>query len=815
MLYYLAIFLLSAATLLLELALLRLFAVQQFYHFAFMAISLALLGAGASGSILSLQSPHRAALDHPLSAAWICLGFGASTAVAFLIINYLPFDSFSIAWDGRQVFFLALYFLAAATPFIFAGLVVGRELMLAGEAGGSHRVYGANLLGSAAGSLGSLPVLAALGGEGATVLAAVMGATAGLLFLFHRGSIRDRLPATLAGTLLLFIVGGLWLAIQRPSFLALRLSPYKSLATLSQSLDARHVLTRWSASARVDVVESSTIHIMPGLSLLSQASLPPQAGLLLDGDNLMPINGVDPDSAQAAALADAMPQGVAYRLRPGSHTLVLDAGTGLDVLLALAAGSHSVTAVEENGLIIETVRDDYREFTGGLYSDPRVTVVEQSGRVYARQPATQDAAVLIVALTDPHRPVTSGAYSLTENYTYTTGAFADYLDTLSDDGLLVITRWLQTPPSESARTFAMLAQALRAAGHDPAQQIIAFRTLRTMTFIASPQPFTAEEIATVRDFLQGRNFDAVHFDGIREAEINRYNVLPEAAYYTLFQDILRAPDATFEDYRYDIRPAMDDRPFFFHFFKWRQTPEILATLGTTWQPFGGSGYFVLVALLLLVLLASAVLIFGPLLWQRRGRGERRRVSIPYWRLRVLVYFAGLGLGFLFIEVPLAQRFILVLDEPVTALAVVLFAVLLFSGLGSLTVPRWSLRWALGALVLLAALYPLLLEPFAALALRLPSLTRIPLTVLVLAPLGYLMGIPFAGGLRVVEHYDPSLVPWAWAINGSFSVISAVLAVMIALSWGFSAVLWLGAAAYASALLALGLIPAPRASVAQT
>ncbi|MFW6184245.1 MAG: hypothetical protein ACOC8X_10655, partial [Chloroflexota bacterium] len=684
-----------------------------------------------------------------------------------------------------------------------------------GKAGSSHRVYGANLLGSAAGSLGSLPVLAALGGEGATVLAAVMGAAAGLLFLLHRGSIRDRLPATLAGTLLLFIVGGMWLAIQRPSFLALRLSPYKSLATLSQSLDARHVLTRWSASARVDVVESSTIHIMPGLSLLSQASLPPQAGLLLDGDNLMPINGVDPDSAQAAALADAMPQGVAYRLRPGSHTLVLDAGTGLDVLLALAAGSHNVTAVEENGLIIETVRDDYREFTGGLYSDPRVTVVEQSGRVYARQPATQDAAVLIVALTDPHRPVTSGAYSLTENYTYTTGAFADYLDTLSDDGLLVITRWLQTPPSESARTFAMLAQALRAAGHDPAQQIIAFRTLRTMTFIASPQPFTAEEIATVRDFLQGRNFDAVHFDGIREAEINRYNVLPEAAYYTLFQDILRAPDATFEDYRYDIRPAMDDRPFFFHFFKWRQTPEILATLGTTWQPFGGSGYFVLVALLLLVLLASAVLIFGPLLWQRRGRGERRRVSIPYWRLRVLVYFAGLGLGFLFIEVPLAQRFILVLDEPVTALAVVLFAVLLFSGLGSLTVPRWSLRWALGALVLLAALYPLLLEPFAALALRLPSLTRIPLTVLVLAPLGYLMGIPFAGGLRVVEHYDPSLVPWAWAINGSFSVISAVLAVMIALSWGFSAVLWLGAAAYASALLALGLIPAPRASVAQT
>ncbi|HSM54879.1 MAG TPA: hypothetical protein VK879_01890 [Candidatus Sulfomarinibacteraceae bacterium] len=815
MIYYLAIFLLSAATLLLELALLRLFAVQQFYHFAFMAISLALLGAGASGSILSLQSAQRAAADRPLSAAWLCLGFGTSTAGAFLIINYLPFDSFSIAWDRRQVLFLALYFLAAAAPFIFAGLVVGRELMLAGESGGSHRVYGANLLGSAVGSLGSLPVLAVLGGEGATMLAAVMGATAGLLFVLHGRAVRSR-QSTAAGTLLaILVLGGLWLAIQRPSFLALRLSPYKSLATLSQSLDARHVLTRWSASARVDVVESSTIHIMPGLSLLSQAPLPPQVGLLLDGDSLMPINGVAPDSAQAAALADAMPQGIAYRLRPGAHTLVLEAGAGLDVLLALAAGAQSVTAVEENELVVEAVRDDYREFTGGLYSDPRVTIVDQSGRVFARQPQTQSPDVLVVALTDPHRPVTSGAYSLTEDYTYTVGAFGDYLDVLTDGGLLVITRWLQTPPSESARTFGMLAQALRAAGHDPEQQIIAFRTLRTMTFLASPQPFTEAEMATVRDFLQARSFDAVYFNGIQEEELNRYNVLPEAAYYTLFQDVLREPQATYENYRYDIRPAVDDRPFFFHYFKWRQTPEILATLGMTWQPFGGSGYFVLVALLLLVLLASAALIFGPLLWRRRGFGAGGRVSVRYWRLRVLVYFAGLGLGFLFIEVPLAQRFILVLDEPVTALAVVLFSVLLFSGLGSLTVPRWRLPWALGALVLLAALYPLLLEPFAALALRLPPATRIPLTVLILAPLGYFMGIPFAGGLRIVERYDPSLVPWAWAINGSFSVISAVLAVMIALSWGFSAVLWVGAAAYAGALLALGLIPAPGASAAQT
>jgi hypothetical protein len=168
---------------------------------------------------------------------------------------------------------------------------------------------------------------------------------------------------------------------------------------------------------------------------------------------------------------------------------------------------------------------------------------------------------------------------------------------------------------------------------------------------------------------------------------------------------------------------------------------------------------------------------------------------------VLVYFAALGLAFLFVEVPLAQRFILVLDQPVTALAVVLFTILLFSGLGSLTVPRW--RWPFGLLVLivLIGLVPLLLRPVTDLTLARPEGGRLLLTILLLAPLGFLMGLPFAGGLRVVAAHEPALVPWAWAINGSFSVISSVLAVLVALSWGFSAVLWLGAVAYAAAFVA--------------
>ena len=279
--------------------------------------------------------------------------------------------------------------------------------------------------------------------------------------------------------------------------------------------------------------------------------------------------------------------------------------------------------------------------------------------------------------------------------------------------------------------------------------------------------------------------------------------MADPAYHALFQDILADAEAAYADYRFDIRPTTDNRPFFYHFFKWRQTPEILAGLGMTWQPFGGSGYFVLVALLILVSLASAILIIGPLLLKRRRSPGGSPVNVPYWRWRVFAYFACLGLAFLFVEIPLAQRFILVLDKPVTALAVVLFAILLFSGLGSLTVGRWPMQWALAGLIGLIAVYPLLLEPVSRLALEQETWGRVALAVLALAPIGFLMGMPFAGGLGVVEAREQALVPWAWAINGSFSVISSVLAVMIALSWGFSAVLWLGAAAYGVALLAFG------------
>jgi hypothetical protein len=790
----LAVALLSAAMLAFELTLTRLFALAQFYHFAFMVISLALLGSGASGSLLSVWPGLKA------HVGWWAAGFALATLVSYGILNWVPFDSYAIAWEGKQVAFLVLTLAGAALPFVFSGLFVGA--LLAEEVSELHRIYAANLAGSALGCLMVLPLLDWFGGEGALFVCAALGLAAGVIYLAPRLSTGQwTIPGAAASLLGAGLLIGV--AVAGPGWASIRLSPYKGLSQALLAPTARHTFSAWNAVARVDVVESESIHIFPGLSQNALMMEPPtQAGLTLDGDNLMPITALAPEDELAATLAENVPEAVVASLRPGAATrLILEPGGGWDALMALAGGAESVTVVERNPLVLHVLQDEYHRFTSGLYDDPRVTVVQSEGRVYVERTAER-YGVIIVSLSDTFHPVTSGAYSLGEDYLYTVEAMAGYFDRLAPDGLLVVTRWLQTPPTESLRMLGTLIEALEASGiEEPEAHLAAFRSLRTITFVVGRQPFDEGELARLRAFAEARGYDLVWLPGIRPGEVNLRNRLPEPAYYNAFVALLADPDSFVRDYEYDIRPATDDRPFFAHYFRLRQTPDVFASLGRTWQPFGGSGYFVLAALLIVAGALAALFILGPLAVGRlpSAASHAQGVAPPAVRAWGLLYFLTLGLGFLFVEIPLAQRFVLYWGEPVIALAVVLFAILLFSGLGSLTAPRWPLRGALGALVVMILIMPPLLGWAFRVTLGWPAAGKLLVTLLMLAPPGLLMGVPFARGTQLVERMLPGLVPWAWAINGSASVISGVLAMMLALSWGYAVVLWVGAGAYAAAL----------------
>lgn len=787
---WLSLFLLSAATLTFEINLTRLFSVGQFYHFAFMIVSIVLLGFGASGTALAVFPALQNA--PPLQRlTQLAFATGFSILVAFLLTNELPFDSFSIAWDPRQVWILILHYVALAAPFFFSGMALG--FLLSAFPGSAGSTYAVNLFGSATGCLLALIVPSYLGGEGTVILSMGLASMASLISALRLGRILHPFPLG-ASVLLLFSLLDFGLRVGGQAsfpFLELRISPYKSLSYALQFPGSQVIHRQWNAFSRIDIVRSGAIHSLPGLSYRYLQPLPSVDGLLVDGDDLSPI--VQP--ATEAAFASFLPNALAFHLKPQSSALILEPRGGLDVLTALALGSEQVTVTQLNPLIVDAVP---------IYQDPRLRVYVESDRSYLRRVESK-YDVIVLSLVSSFHPVRSGAYTLAEDNRYTVESFQDALSHLSDDGLFVATRWLQDPPSEDLRLFALAVTALERKGADPRDQLVAFRGFNTATVLLKNTSFTTEELASIRAFLGERAFDLTYAPDVRAEETNRYNILPESTYYQRYVELLHSNprEAFYEAYEYDVRPPTDNHPFFGHYFKWAQAPQVIAEFGKAWQPFGGAGYFVIVALLLLAILLAAALILLPVaIWKRANRTSASPFSLPH-----LTYFGLLGFAFLFVEIPLLQRFILYLGHPAFAFTTVLFSLLFFSGLGSRLSDRIPLRLSLPVLVILVLVTPLLLPAFFSGTLGLPLAIRMALTALLLAPLGLLMGIPFPAGIRLMKR-DPSAgsgeaaqdgqIAWVWAVNGASSVIASILSALLALTFGFGWVLTLGALCYAGA-----------------
>ncbi len=778
----LGLFLLSAAALAFEVNLTRIFSVSQFYHFAFMTVSLALLGFGASGTLLSLAPGLARRPTRTLVAcSW---GFALAAVGSYGLTLLVPFNSFLVALNPEQWGVLALHYLALATPFLCTGAAVGLLLTIRPDTVG--RTYAANLAGSAAGCILAVVAPALVGAEGVVFLSAALAALAALCFSLKPGTFNPK-PFLLQSALALAV---LLLAIRPPTWLELRLSPYKGLSYALQYPDAQLVFRRWNGFSRVDVVEATAIRSLPGQGFACSRQPPPQRGLFVDGDNLSPITHVA-DPADLRPLTDCLLTALPYRLRPGGHVLVLNPRGGSDLLVALAEGAQTVTAVEPNPLVVRAVREQ-GAWAGDLYDHPQVRLFEEEGRAFLSRPGPC-YDVILLSLPGTYHPVTSGAYSLSEDYGYTVEGFTAALRRLEEGGLLVVVRWLQVPPSESLRAFALAVEAVERAGGDPAQSLVALRSYNQALILARRGPFTPQEVDDVRTFAAARTFDLVYAPGIQPEEINQFNVLPAPDYYRACTGLLEASDraAWLSAYPFDVAPPSDDRPFFGHFFRWRQAGEVLAMAGHVWQPFGGAGYLVLLALLVVAAVAAVILVLLPLVRLRATRSSWRRFQ-TFARLSP---FGLLGLAYLLVEIPLLQRFILFLGHPAYAMATVLGALLLFSGLGSLLSARVRLGLAIGSLVGLVLVYQAALPLLSGPLLRLPLPARILVTVAGLAPLGTLMGIPFPGSLARLQQQAPGLMPWAWGVNGALSVVASVLAALIALSWGFGTVLVLGALCY--------------------
>ena len=796
-----AIALLSAAVLGGEVLLTRLFSIIQVHHFAYMVISIALLGYGASGTFLALFGER---LKEHFTAAFAASAalFGVSIIAAFALAQGLPFIAVALIWDPRQLLYLLLLYLLFTLPFFCAANCIGLAFMAFRD--GIGRIYRYDLLGAGLGALGVVGLLFLLFPVDALHLVAALGPLAGALAILYGPKAKRLRSAAALGVLALLLA----LAVPA-SWTELRLSEFKGLRQTLLVPGTEILAERSSPLGLVTVLRSPTIPFRhaPGLSLANTQEPAEQLGIFVDGEGPSAITRFDGD-LNALRYLDSTTMALPYHLAARPRVLVLGAGGGADVLLALYHRAAAIDAVELDPQVIRLVAEDFADFAGKLYqrSELRLHHGEARGFVAGRG-ATYD--VIQIPLLDSFAASAAGPLSLNESNLYTVEALQTYLQHLEAGGLLAITRWLKLPPRDSLKLFATALEALEREGSaNPQSSLALIRSWSTTTLLIKNGAFDAEDLTRLRSFARERSFDLAYLPDIVPEEVNRYNVLDEAVFYQGAKALAgEGREAFLDGYKFDLRPAWDDRPYFFDFFRWRAFTELLNLRTTGGAALVDWGYLILFATLLQAALLSLILILLPLWVWRRAVAPRRD------RWRVFTYFLAIGIAFLFIEIASIQRFMLFLSHPIYAVAVVLAAFLVFAGIGSGLAPRLAaslarfrrisaLDLAVAAITVLALLYLWVLPPLFAWLMPLGDLAKIAIAIALIAPLAFWMGMPFPLGLAQVSQHHPALVPWAWGINGCASVLSAVLAALLAMNLGFTLVVLIALVAYGTAAAVL-------------
>ncbi|MHC4292969.1 MAG: spermine/spermidine synthase domain-containing protein [Planctomycetota bacterium] len=787
------IFLISAATLGLELVLVRTLSIGHWHSFSYLVISTALLGFAAGGTFVVVASSFLSKFYK--GATWFfCFGFALSVPIVFYFSQKLGLDELQLIWDKRQLVYLFGYYFLFFIPFLCAGSLIGLTFTVYGQK--VHRLYFWNMIGSAVGAAGALGLMYILTPQNLLLAMSILGFTAGIIAAFEISW--KRIVFTLVSALIC-----LWIfsPLPGPSLnLDVTMAENKSLVYYQALPDIKIIDVRYSPLARLDSIKAPTIRYFPGLSFNYQGDLPEQSLIISDADGITAVNHFK--NLKALRCYDFISSALAYHLIDRPKVCVIGAGGGSDICQAIAAGASSVTAVEMNPQIIDLMDGKFDEFSLGLYKRDDVEVVNAEGRSFL-ETTKEHFDIINISLLDSFSASSAGLYALNESHLYTVEAIEAALQKANPDGILTITRVLKTPARDGLKMFATFVETLRKIEIcKPQEHLIMIRSWSTATIIASRKPFSIDQITAARKFAEERSFDLVYLPTIKKQEVNRYHILEEPVYYQAAQRILsESPEDFYRDYPYNIRPATDDKPYFFDFFKWKTLSVMIRSMGRQWLLFSEWGYLVLAATLLQAILASAVLILLPLVVTRSIK------SIKHGKAVTFCYFLLLGLAYMFLEMGFIQKMTLLIGHPVFGVAVTLSGFLFFSGCGSLLSERLirndyrRILTAVAMIVLVGSLLIAFLQVKFDWLIGFSRTARIILALLLTAPLAFFMGMPFPAGLKSTYLNRASLVPWAWGVNGFASVTAAVLGTFVAISAGFTFVGFMALLFYTLSLIA--------------
>ena len=790
--FFAGVFLSCMCCLMLQIMETRVLSVVVYYHLAFFAIGVAMLGMTAGALVVFYRFdtnyvPRRLfdTMARVMTLfAWSVLGSLVVLLNLALGAKFSPTLTFVLSW--------ALAVAVLLPPYVLLGITV--TLALTRSSQRVSLVYGVDLLGAAAGCLVTLALLSLIDTYSAILVVGAIGATAAISFT--RAASLTAVPAeaqaavapqknavnsSLAlGVLLLSVAVNVLLGTH-----GLRPTVVKS------ETQAAHRLTeeRWNSFSRIEMAmrpDSSAVLWSP--SRYAPSVSMDQAFLRIDGDAGTPMYAFKGDPRELDILRYDL-TALAYYIRQRGRAAIIGVGGGRDVQTAAVFGFRDITGVEYNPIFVRLFARDYRDFSGAALIPGLRLAVDDARSWFARSREQFD--LIQMSLIDTWAATGAGAFTLSENGLYTVNGWKRFLSRLTPGGVFTVSRWhSESNLDETARILSLAMATLYETGaSDPASHLYLASNGNLSTLILGRAPLSADDVRTLDNTVSSLGYRTLVAPGRAAAE----PVLDHLLRAGSIDELVRFGRST----PINLAPTWDANPFFFNQLRLTDPASVIRAIAAPVGVMRGnlSATLTLMTLVMVSMIAVVLVLLAP-----------ARDSVHHATARALAwssaYFLLIGIAFMFVEISLIQRMSLFLGHPIYGLAIVLFGIILATGLGSLLsarAVRLSGRSLLGwplVLALYLATLPLWLGRVLDQAETGGLIERASVCLLTMMPAGLLMGFMFPTGMRLCSRLDSRITPWLWAVNGSAGVLATGGAVLVSIETSLNDALWVGAAGYA-------------------
>ncbi len=745
-----------------------------------MVISVALLGFGAAGTFLSIAKKFFIEnAERFLPSLMILSGFAMTTSVSIAQADVVRFDSYLLFSDYSHLWKLIITYILFFLPFFLGALAIG--IIFTKYINKIGTLYFANMLGSGIGGILAVLLMWIFFPQKLPAVIAAFAFLAGILIVTKE----QRTGFTIIISITVAVLSFFYISPTK-----LTVSEYKSLSKTLNLPESEIILRESSPYGLIEIVSTPHLRYAPGLSINFPGIVLVENAAFNNGEWLGPLISTKIDSLDYLLYTT---QNVAYAISDRKDVLVLNAGTGNLIKSALINGAQRITSVEPNKALTNLLEGRLAEEVDSLYQNKSVRPQNISPRTFLL--STHQKFDLISMPAIDAFGGSSGLFALQEQYHLTTEAFNEMLSSLNNDGTISITTWIDYPYRNPLKILATAVEGLeKRKVENPKNFISAIKNWNTITFLVKQHPFNSIEIDSIRSFCRRMNFDPVLLPGITDEERERFNKLQDKSIYSMFDKIIDSKterEKLYTEYPFNIRPATDNQPYFSQYLQWKTIPLLADLFGNQSVPFFEIGYLILYLTLVQIVMLAILLILIPLF--KIGFNGKNK-------LRTLFYFSGLGLGYMLIEIILIQRFTLYFGNIIYSAALVVCLMLVSSGFGSLVsqkiTPKPYRIIAIVVIIIFSLLiYTLFLSGWLKTTIGFTLTVKIIFSFLLIAPPAFFMGMPFPIGLKSISTVNDNIVPWAWGINGVFSVISTVLATIIAVELGFVWVMVFAMGAY--------------------